>query len=335
MDQLTRNLYLLTESSLGCEVHECQRLSQGGSKRQYIRLQHDHGSLLGVYNPNPIENQAYIGMTAHFLKHQLPVPKIIAKADDSLHYLVEDLGDQTLLKLLLERRVGDTIPDKVLDYYKQALTQLAHLQIKAGADLDNSLCWERQQFDKQSMLWDLNYFKYYFLRIKQPVYNEQALENDFHTLANYLQEASSDFFMFRDFQARNIMIHKDRPWFIDFQGGRRGALPYDVISLLYQAKANLPHAIRASLLDHYLSVASQLTPIDETDFRSRYSGFQLIRFLQVLGAYGFLGLIQGKAHFVESIPFALNNLKWWLEHKSLPIELPELERAVEGLIEIG
>lgn len=335
MDQITRSLYLLTEASLGCEVHECHRLSAGGSKRQYIRLQHDKGTLLGVYNPNPIENQAYIGMTNHFLKHQVPVPTIIARADDDLHYLVQDLGDQTLLKLLQARRVGDSIPDDVLGYYKEALTQLAHLQIKAGADLDRSLCWERQRFDKQSMLWDLNYFKYYFLRIKLPVYNEQALENDFHQLADYLLEAPSDFFMFRDFQARNIMIHKNRPWFIDFQGGRRGALPYDVISLLYQAKANLPHDIRASLLTHYLSVASKLTPIDEEAFRSHYSGFQLIRFLQVLGAYGFRGLIEGKAHFVESIPFALKNLEWWLEHNNLPIELPELVKAVKELIKIG
>lgn len=335
MDQLTRTLYLLTEATLGCEVHECNSLSAGGSKRQYIRLQHDKGSLLGVYNPIPQENQAYIGMTAHFLKHQVPVPKIIATADDGLHYLVEDLGDQTLLKLLQKHRVGDTIPNEILEYYKQALTQLAYLQIKAGADLDNSLCWERQRFDKQSMLWDLNYFKYYFLRIKLPVYNEQALEDDFHKLADYLLEANSDFFMFRDFQARNIMIHDDRPWFIDFQGGRRGALPYDVISLLYQAKANLPHAIRESLLVHYLSIASKLTPIDEAAFRSHYSGFQLIRFLQVLGAYGFRGLLEGKAHFVESIPFALANLKWWLGNNSLPIELPELRKAVEELIEIG
>ncbi len=332
MDPLIRNLYLLAESSLGVEVLECKALSQGGSKRQYVRLKHAGGSVLGVYNPNPLENHAYIGMTAHFLTHEVPVPKIIATAADGLHYLVEDLGDTTLLNLLEAKRVGDKAPSEIINYYKQALEQLAYLQINAGADLDDGLCWERKRFDKQSMLWDLNYFKYYFLRIKSTGYNEQALEDDFHRLADYLVEAASDFFMFRDFQARNIMIHEGRPWFIDFQGGRRGALPYDVISLLYQAKANLPHSVREELLEHYLLVASQLTSIDTADFRSRYAGFQLIRFLQVLGAYGFRGLIEGKAHFVESIPFALNNLKWWLETAKLPMELPELRRAVKELV---
>lgn len=330
---ITQTLTKLAEDALNIKTLDCQPLSQGGSRRQYIRLNHDEGTLLGVYNPNPIENQAYIGMTSHFLTQNCPVPKILGVANDGLHYLVEDLGDQTLLKLLLDKRVGDTIPEEVLQYYRQALEQLAVLQITAGANLDDSLCWERKRFDKQSMLWDLNYFKYYFLRIKSPGFNEQRLEDDFHRLADYLLEAQSDYFMFRDFQARNIMIHDGRCWFIDFQGGRRGALPYDVISLLYQAKASLPHSVRESLLEHYLTVASRLTIINEAEFRARYGGFQLIRFLQVLGAYGFRGLIEGKPHFIESIPFALSNLRWWLGHNSLPVDLPELKRAVEGLLE--
>ncbi len=308
-------------------------LQKSGSDRQYFRLQSDEQSVLGVFNNNQAENQAYIGMTHHFQQYQLPVPNILRADIANQVYLVQDLGDQPLLGLLSQNRSTNEVSPAALDQYKQALSQLARLQITAGQTLDNSLCWQRKHFDRQSILWDLNYFKYYFLKLLNTPFDEQGLENDFHQLADFLLEADAQYFMFRDFQARNIMIFEDRPYFIDFQGGRRGALQYDVVSLLYQAKANLPNEIREELLQHYLNAANEITPINAVTFRKYYVGFQVVRFLQVLGAYGFRGIFERKAHFLSSIPFGIDNLKWWLQNQELPIELKELIPALHRMLQ--
>ena len=261
----------------------------------------------------------------------MPVPEIYLADLDNNIYLQEDLGSTTLYSYLLQR--GDYWPDYLTKIYQRVVEQLARLQIIGGKDLDYGKCYPRAAFDRQSIQWDFNYFKYYFLKLAGVDFNEDALEKDAQTLADYLLEADGNYFMFRDFQTRNIMVKAGEPIFIDYQGGRRGALQYDLASLLFQAKANLPDDIRQKLLDHYLNAAAELIDLDRAAFVDHYYGFVFIRCLQVLGAYGFRGLYERKEHFLQSIPFALRNLEWLLDNDKLKPELPELRRALRQLID--
>lgn len=306
-------------------------LAPSGSDRIYYRLQMGERSAIGAYNIHPQENMAFVHFSRHFHGKGLPVPEIYAEALDRHIYLQEDLGFTTLYSYLLTK--GEYFPDYLIQIYKQVVEQLAHLQIEGAKGLDFSLCFPRETFDKQSMLWDFNYFKYYFLKLAKVPFDEQKLEEEVDLLADYLLKADNNFFMFRDFQTRNIMIKSGAPYFIDYQGGRRGALQYDLASLLFQAKANIPVDIREELLQHYLDTASQLTPIDREKFVEYYYGFVLIRCIQVLGAYGFRGLYERKEHFLKSIPFALRNVKWLLENELLKVQLPTLTKALWGIIE--
>ena len=306
-------------------------LAPSGSARIYYRLQSATRSAIGAYNPDLRENTAFVRFSQHFHQKGLPVPEIFAENLEQHIYLQEDLGFTTLYSYLLKK--DDYFPDYLIRIYKRTVEQLARLQIMGSEGLDYSLCYPRADFDRQSMQWDLNYFKYYFLRLAGAVFDEQALENDFNKLSEFLLEAPSDYFMFRDFQTRNIMIKAGEPYFIDYQGGRRGALQYDLASLLFQAKANIPDDIRLELLNHYIEVASRLVPIDREQFVQQYYGFALIRCVQVLGAYGFRGLYERKEHFLQSIPYAIRNLKWLLDHEKLTIELPALRASANQIIQ--
>ncbi len=305
-------------------------LAPSGSDRIYYRLQNNTHKAVGAYNPEERENNAFLCFSRHFHTKGLPVPEIYG--EDPVHkvYLQEDLGFTTLYSYLLQK--GDYFPDYLVQIYKKVVEQLARLQIVGGQELDYSVCFPRAVFDRQSMLWDFNYFKYYFLKLAGVNFDEQALEDDMQALADFLLQAPADFFMFRDFQTRNIMIKSGDPYFIDYQGGRKGALQYDLASLLYQAKANLPDDIRQELLDHYLDAAGQLTPIDRASFTDYYYGFVFMRCIQVLGAYGFRGLYERKEYFIQSIPFAMRNVKWLFDNLKLHVELPELQRALEAVI---
>ena len=306
-------------------------LAPSGSNRIYYRLKKGEKSAIGAYNPNAKENQAFIGFSRHFWDKGLPVPEIYAKAPDHLIYLQEDLGFTTLYSYLLQK--GEYFPDYLIRIYKRVVEQLARLQVEGGKDLDYGLCYPRDAFDRQSMLWDFNTFKYHFLRLADVPFDEQLLENDMHALADYLLQADGSHFMFRDFQTRNIMIRAGEPFFIDYQGGRRGALQYDLASLLYQAKANIPEDIRLELLEHYMDSLEQFIPLERERFVEYYYAFVFVRSIQVLGAYGFRGLYERKEHFISSIPFALRNVKWLLDNKKLAVPMPELERALYRLIE--
>jgi aminoglycoside/choline kinase family phosphotransferase len=276
------------------------------------------------------ENSAFLYFTSHFLAHGLHVPSIYGADPDHDVYLVEDLGNSSLFDLHDKQPRENGLPDEMVRLYRESLKELIRFQLVAGKSLDYHYCYPHASFDSRSMKWDLNYFKYYFLKLHVP-FHEGRLEDDFDTLVNYLNQADPGYFMYRDFQSRNILIKDNRPYFIDYQGGRKGPLQYDVASLLFQVKADLPFDLREKLLDYYISELSSYIKVDESTFKKQYYGFVLIRLLQVLGAYGFRGLIEKKPHFLSSIPFALKNLEWWLNHIDLQLDLPELLPALKSL----
>jgi aminoglycoside/choline kinase family phosphotransferase len=306
-------------------------LAPSGSPRIYYRLSGNGRTAIGTYNLDRKENQAFITFSKHFHAKGLPVPAIYAENLDRSVYLQEDLGATTLYSYLLQ--AGEQFPDYLVQLYKKVVEKLALLQIRGGEGLDYSDCYPRPAFDKQSMLWDFNTFKYYFLKLAKIPFDEQALEDDAHRFAEWLLTTDCSHFMFRDFQARNIMVRGGEPYFIDYQGGRRGALQYDLASLLFQAKANVPDAVRRELLDHYLDTAAALQPIDRAQFLEYFHGYVLIRSIQTFGTYGFRGLFERKEHFIKSIPFAIRNVQWILEHANFPIELPELTKALRAITE--
>ena len=330
-EQIQAQLGALFEAWAGIPVRDITALPRSGSDREYFRLRADNQQAIGVYNPDLQENAAFIGFTNHFHGKGLNVPEIYGVSEDGYIYLQEDLGDETLLQRLMRLREGPEFPESVTQLYRRSLERLADMQIDGGDGLDYSLCYPREAFDKQSMLWDLSYFKYFFLKLSRVPFNEQALEDDFHALADYLLTADTDYFLFRDFQARNIMIRDDEPWFIDYQGGRKGALQYDLASLLYQARADIPHDLRMELLDHYLDYVSGKIEVNRGIFKKYYFGYVLIRTIQVLGAYGFRGFYERKSHFLDSIPYALKNLEWILDHVELPVALPALLPVLRSL----
>lgn len=305
----------------------------GASPRRMIRLRNGDTSAVGVVYAVREENRAFLGFSKHFRRLGLPVPEIYAADIDRNVYLEEDLGDMTLFDFLAGRRSGGTIEARVLDVYRQVVSWLPSFQVVAARDLDYGLCYPRASFDRQSIVWDLNYFKYCFLKPAGIGFDEQALEDDFRSLTDFLLSADRDYFLYRDFQSRNIMLRDGTPYFIDYQGGRRGALQYDVASLLYDAKADLPPAVREEMLDAYLDVLCPLVDLDRTRFMKHYYAYVYVRILQAMGAYGFRGLIEGKRLFVESIPYAVRNLQWLTANVDPGLPMPELMKTFERMTE--
>ena len=296
----------------------------GGSGRNIIRLTSGKVSAIGIVYHVREENVAFLEFSRHFRRHGLPVPEIYAEDLNQGAYLEEDLGDTTLFEFLSKNRTGDNIAPPVVEAYRKAVSVLPRFQIEAGRDLNYKVCYPRGSFDRQSITWDLNYFKYYFLRLAGIPFNEQALEDDFDSLTNFLLSADSDYFLYRDFQSRNIMLRDGQPFFVDYQGGRKGALQYDIASLLYDAKADLPPALRQQLLDLYIENLGGFIDIEREAFLRYYYAFVYVRILQALGSYGFRGFFERKAHFLQSVPYALKNLRWLLHNVKLPIALPTL-----------
>ena len=320
----------LFESWAGVPPDLILPLAPSGSDRIYYRLQKNDKVAIGTYSPHAKESLAFLNFSKHFHERNLPVPAIYAENLDAKVYLQEDLGSTTLYSFLLQNQ--HQFPDSLVQLYKKVVEKLAHLQINGSKELQYTYCFPKESFDRESMFWDFNYFKYHFLLPSQVGFDEVALEKDFHQLADFLLQADNEYFMFRDFQSRNILIRNGNPYFIDYQGGRKGALQYDLASLLYQAKANIPNDIRESLIQHYLDTASQLTNIDRDSFLSYFYGYVLMRNIQVLGAYGFRGIYERKAHFLLSIPYGLKNIQWLLEEGKIPLALPEITRCLQAII---
>jgi aminoglycoside/choline kinase family phosphotransferase len=304
----------------------------GGSGRKIIRLANEKVSVIGILYGVREENAAFLEFSKHFRRHGLPVPEIYA--EDLTHgaYLEEDLGDTTLFEFLSKNRAGETIAPEVIETYRKVVAILPRFQVEAARDLNYSVCYPNASFDRQSIAWDLNYFKYYFLRLAGIPFNEQALEDDFSRLTDFLLGAPRDYFLYRDFQSRNVMLRNGDPFFVDYQGGRKGALQYDIASLLYDAKADLPPDLRQQLLDHYLDTLAGVIPLDREAFLRHYYAYVYIRIMQALGAYGFRGFFERKVHFLQSVPYALKNLRWLLHHVRLPIPLPALMDAFKGML---
>jgi aminoglycoside/choline kinase family phosphotransferase len=304
----------------------------GGSGRKIIRLSTDKTSAIGILYGVREENAAFLAFSRHFRKHGLRVPELYAEDLNEGAYLEEDLGDTTLFEFLSKHRTGESVSAAAVDAYRKVVAVLPRFQIEAGKDLDYSVCYPRGSFDRQSIAWDLNYFKYYFLRLAGVPFNEQALEDDFERLTSFLLSADCGYFLYRDFQSRNIMLREGAPFFLDYQGGRKGALQYDIASLLFDAKADLPPELRQQLLDLYISETGKYIKLDGDVFLRHYYAYVYVRILQALGAYGFRGFYERKTHFLQSVPYALKNLRWLLHNVKLPIELPALLGAFNNML---
>ncbi len=312
------------------KIIDIQKIPQSGGDRAYYRLDCEANNYIATISNNLKENETFLYFTEHFKNVNAPVPTVFAINEDKTIYIQEDFGDNALLSILETK--GAT--DEVKDLYKKTLKALAHIQIKGDVNLDYSKCITSKEFGKQAILSDFLYFKYYFLDTLKIPYDKEKLGDDLDALSNYLNHADFKFFLYRDFQSRNIMIKEGKPHFIDYQGGMHGALQYDVASMLWQAKADLSDEWKTELLHYYIEcVQEQLgQPIDNNRFISQYNGYVLIRLLQVLGAYGFRGLLERKAHFLTSIPLALRNLKSFLQNNKMGISVPEFERVLDLIV---
>ncbi len=312
-------------------IKDFEKLPRSGGDRIYFRIVTDKATFIATYNENIKENTAFLHFTDHLKKAGAPLPEIYAIHPDKTMYLQEDLGTESLLDNLEKHGYNDY----VYTLFQKSLKALALLQIKGDKDFDYDYCITSKEFGKQAIMSDLLYFKYYFLDTLKIPYDKERLIDDFEALSTYLTHVKNKYFMFRDFQSRNIYIKNDEVHFIDYQGGMKGALQYDVASLLWQAKANLPDDWKNSLLEYYMDCVSEILNIklDRLRFISQYNGYVLIRLLQVLGAYGFRGVFERKAHFLISIPLALTNLKWFLENKETGIALPEFEGILNAIVQ--
>ena len=304
----------------------------GASGRRLFRLTRERNRAIGVLYNSREENRAFLQFSRHFRQHGLPVPEIYGENLKRGAYLEEDLGDLTLYEFLAKNRSGDTISPEVAAAYGKVVAFLPRFQVEAGRDLNYKVCYPRARFDRQSIAWDLNYFKYYFLRLSGTPFNEQKLESDFRRLTNFVLKADSEYFLYRDFQSRNVMLRDGEPFFLDYQGGRRGALQYDIASLLFDSKADLPPDFRKHLLDGYLEELGKYIALDRDGFLRYYYAFVYVRIMQALGAYGFRGLYERKTHFLQSVPYALKNVRWLLSNAELPIKLPALMQAFSAMV---
>lgn len=309
---ITEQIKNLYRTYTGHEAEEVTELPSSGSNRRYFRL-HGPQTLIGVSGTSIEENRAFIYMAHHFRQKGLPVPEVYAQSDDQSFYLQEDLGDTLLFDAIEKGRKSSVFDESEKTLLRQTITKLPEIQFMGSDGFDFSYCYPQEEFNQRSILWDLNYFKYCFLKATGMEFQENRLEDDFLKMSDVLLRNQSATFMYRDFQSRNVMIRDGHPWFIDFQGGRKGPVYYDVASFLWQAKAKYPEDLRQELLLDYIEALRKYMPVDEKYFLSQLRHFVLFRTLQVLGAYGFRGYFEKKPHFIQSVPFAIENLRQLLK----------------------
>lgn len=329
-----QHLVRLFTEHFGVEPATVLPIEGDGSSRQMFRLLGpDYENAVGVIGPDADENRAFLSFSRSFREAGLSVPEIYRADEAEGVYIEEDLGDTTLFSALSSARKheGGDFPSSMLPLYRRVVEELPRFQVKGGKVVDYSVAYPRAAFDRQSIMWDLNYFKYHFLKLAQIPFNEASLEKDFKRLTAFLVKADRTHFLYRDFQSRNIMIREGEPWFIDYQGGRRGALQYDIASLLYDAKAALPDRVREILLARYLDALEEYMPVERDSFLAFYRGYVLVRILQAMGAYGYRGFFERKIRFLQSVPPAIDNIEQLLDSHGLPGEMPELERVLRRI----
>ena len=341
-----QNILAELTHSLGELPVDIVPIAASGSARKYYRIVTDKRTLIGTYSENTEENEAFLTFSKHFHNLGLNVPEVFAVNENKTSYLQSDFGDDNLFAHVQRSLVaagpstpstrsgtvsGTAYSENIIQLFKQALKHLVKLQVLGHQGLDYSKAYPTECFDRQAILDDLNYFKYYFVKPHEEIdFNETRLGKDFEAFADFVSQAPCDFFMYRDFQSRNIMMKDGELFFIDFQGGRKGPLNYDVVSLLYQVKAQIPQAVRDELIQYYKKELKQFVNPEKVKFDTYQPHFVYLRLLQVLGAYGFRGLIQKKSHFIESIPYALKELKTWNENHPLSA-YPELQNVITQL----
>jgi aminoglycoside/choline kinase family phosphotransferase len=338
MQQVIQSILELYKKWNGKDAASIDVLPQSGSERRYFRIHEENNStIIGTYGANIKENESFFYFSEKFFKQQLPVANILAISDDRMFYLQEDFGDISLI----DRLESEGYTDEIYCLFQKSLQSLASLHVKGDKGLDYDRCLTNTEFGRQAIMADLLYFKYYFLDALRKPYDKQKLIDDFEALSNYLTHTEYKYFMFRDFQSRNIMVTNSpspsergsggEVHFIDYQGGMKGAPQYDVASMLWQARANLNDEWKEKLLNDYITALEKMidSKIDQSVFKSQYNGYVMIRLLQVLGAYGFRGLFERKAHFLTSIPLALTNLKWFINNQSMGITLPEFRKVLD------
>ncbi len=329
--QPEKDIAFLFESWSGKTPTGIQAIAASGSPRKYFRLGHGDLSIIGAYNPDLKENEAFLSFTKHFHSLELPVPELLCSDPEKGIYIVSDLGNKQLFDLIISREKSDEVPDKLYSSLTDTVRMLPHFQVEGGRGLDYSVCYPRSAFDRQSMLWDLNYFKYYILKTSGITFNEQLLENDFTRFTEFLLGARQEHFMYRDFQSRNVMLMEGKPWFIDYQGGRKGPLQYDLASFLYQVKAHFPEEVKKKLINEYLDELAKLYAVDRDDFMKYFYPFVYLRLFQVLGAYSFRGLFEKRPHFAESLGPAMESLAGLLNAHPPEPELNELKAVLQKL----
>jgi aminoglycoside/choline kinase family phosphotransferase len=322
------DLYQQHIGSLPTSVDE---LPSSGSNRHYFRL-HGSPTLIGVLGTCKAENEAFIYLAEHFNEKKLPVPQIVAVSNDRMAYLQTDLGDDLLFNVIEKGRKTSSFSAEEREILTKTIRLLPDIQFAGAVGLDFNKCYPAAQFDVRSIMWDLNYFKYCFLKATGLEFDEARLEDDFQSMAEVLMRSQSSTFMYRDFQSRNVIVHNGEPYLIDFQGGRKGPFYYDVASFLWQAKAGFPNSLRMELLHQYIDALRKYKPVDETYFFEQLRHFVLFRTMQVLGAYGFRGYFEKKPHFMQSVPYAIANLRELL--KTPFPEYPYLSNMLKQLTEM-
>ncbi|MBQ8385934.1 MAG: phosphotransferase [Paludibacteraceae bacterium] len=335
---MAQSLSLLFFEATGKKAGELTALTASGSNRRYYRIESEDKtvSLIGVQGTSRDENHAFLYMAEHFMQKGLNVPKVLAVSDDEMNYVQQDLGNVLLFDYIAEGRKTGVFSAKEKDMLRETMRALARFQVIGAEEFDFNQCYPQPEFNLRSILWDLNYFKYCFLKATGLDFQEDKLENEFERLAYILLQNRMNAFMYRDFQSRNVMVCKDAdgnevPYFIDFQGGRRGPVFYDVASFLWQAKANYHPDLREELVEVYLEELQKYMPVDRELFYDTLKHFVLFRTMQVLGAYGFRGYFEKKPHFLQSIPFAIDNLRHLLKHASedYPYLIEVLQKMTE------
>jgi len=332
MDHINKDIGDLFADYSKEPVLSIDKIPQSGSIRIYYRIRTAGKSFIATYGVNIKENLSFINFSRHFKTKDCPVPEIYTVNTEGTIYIQEDFGDISLLN----RLEASGPSDEVYNLFRKSLKALAHLQIQGDKGMDyENWCLTSSEFGKQAILSDLLYFKYYFLDTLQLPYDKEKLIADFEIFSTELGNTEYKYFMFRDFQSRNILIENEEVHFIDYQGGMKGAMQYDVASMLWQAKAELNDAWKHGLLEYYMDcVEAELgVPFNKKEFIRQYHGYVLIRLMQVLGAYGFRGLFERKAHFLVSIPLGLKNLRSFLHQYPMTKNVPEFERILNLIVE--